>query len=102
MRAEPAIDASAAFLEAEAWRPIATAPKGSWLTGPNDTRDPAYVEPPSLLLFTDDGICVGYADAYYAEGGWGFNGDSFWVSGGEQVTPTHWRPIPAPPVTEAP
>jgi len=83
------------------WQPIETAPKGSWLTGPNDTRHPDYVKPPRLLLLLDDGeVCVGYADAYYtAERGSGYDGGSFWVEkfSGERVTPTHWMPLPEPP-----
>lgn len=84
----------------QGWQPIETAPKGSWLSGPNDTRHQDYVEPPRLWLLLDDGeACVGYADAYYAEGGGSYDGGSFWVEkfSGERVTPTHWLPLPDPP-----
>ncbi len=86
--------------EPQDWQPIATAGKGSWLTGPNDTRHPDYVEPPRLWLLLEDGeSCVGYADAYYAEGGSGYDGGSYWVEkfSSERVNPTHWMPLPAPP-----
>lgn len=83
------------------WQPISSAPKGSWLEGPNHTTDPNYVEPPRLWLLLDDGEpCVGYADAYYAEGGQGYDGGSYWVEkfSGERVNPTHWMlPLPASP-----
>jgi hypothetical protein len=83
-----------------AWQPIETAPKGSWLSGPNDVRDPDYVEPPTLWLFLSDGTqCAAFADAYYAEGGNGYDGRGFWVEpiSGERVEPTHWMPLPAAP-----
>ena len=82
------------------WRDIATAPKGSWPDGPQDTRDPTYVPPPPLWLTLIGGArCVGYFDAYYAEGGNGYDGGSPWVEefSGERVTPTHWMLLPAPP-----
>jgi hypothetical protein len=85
----------------EQWRPIETAPKGSWPDGPDDTRDPAYVAPPHLWLTLPDGQrCVGSFDAYYAEGGNGYDGDSPWVEefSSERVRPTHWMPLPSPPV----
>ena len=79
------------------WQPIETAPKGTWLSGPNDTRHADYVKPPRLWLLLDDGEpCVGYADAYYAQGGSGFDGGSFWVEkfSGERVRPVKWMPLP--------
>lgn len=94
--AAPSVSAPAAT-----WQPIETAPKGSWLDGPNRIDDPAYVEPPRIWLFLTDGQrCVGYADAYYAEGGSAFDGGSYWVEefSSERVTPTHWMPLPDPPV----
>lgn len=84
------------------WQPIETATKGSWLEGPNNTRHPDYIKPPKLLLWTEDGPACGYADAYYAEGGSGYDGGSFWVEthSGERIRPTHWMPLPAPPRAE--
>lgn len=82
------------------WQPIETAPKGSWPDGPQDTRDPAYVKPPHVWLLLQDGQrCVGYFDAYYAEGGNGYDGDPPWVEefSGERVRPTHWTELPDPP-----
>jgi hypothetical protein len=80
----------------QGWQPIETAPTGSWPNGPNDTRDPAYIEPPHLWLMLDDGEqCVGYFDAYYAEGGNGYDGNPPWVErfSSERVRPTHWMPL---------
>lgn len=82
------------------WQDISTAPKGTWLDGPNDTRHPDYMEPPRLWLILQTGQrCVGYADAYYAEGGSGFDGGSYWVEefSGERVYPTHWMSQDWPP-----
>lgn len=81
------------------WQPIETAPKGSWGTVRIIT-DHAYVEPPALWLFTEEGSqCCGYADYYYSEHGDGFDGRSHWVEAisGERITPTHWQPLPAAP-----
>lgn len=90
---------------AEDWQPIETAPKGSWLAGPNDMRHPDYVQPPHLwLLLLDKQRCVGSADAYYAEGGNGYDGDSYWVEefSGERVRPTHWMALPPAPTSDEP
>jgi len=98
-----ALDCAIQALEAQQWRDITEAPKGTWLNGPNDTRHPDYVEPPKLWLLLKDGQrCVGYADAYYAEGGGGFDGGPYWVEqfSGERVTPVKWAAIPAPPLSE--
>lgn len=84
------------------WQSIDTAPKGG---GADGVRDPAYVQPPRVLLyFPAEGLIeVGYWDWYYAEGGNGFEGCSAWVIGeyapaatayGE---PSHWMPLPEPP-----
>lgn len=83
------------------WQPIATAPKGSGEKGPQDTRHPDYVKPPLVwLLLDDDEPCVGYWDWYYAECGRGYDSGSAWVEkfSGERVRPTHWMPLPAPPM----
>lgn len=80
------------------WQDISTAPKGSWEDGPTSMKDPAYVDPPHIWLeLTDGHRCVGYADAYYAERGNGYDGGSFWVEefSGERVTPVRWMPLPA-------
>ena len=74
------------------WQPIDTAPKKGNV----------------LLFLGEDKICVGYWDACYAEGGWGYNGNSGWViDGGEECAlfhadPTHWMPLPNKPTTETP
>jgi hypothetical protein len=96
-----ALSSLSASPEAQGWQPIATAPVGSWPNGPNDTRDPAYVEPPKLWLALEDGLqCVGYFDAYYAEGGNGYDGQPPWVEqfSGERIRPTYWMSrLPSPP-----
>jgi hypothetical protein len=87
-------------MKTEKWQPIETAPKGSWPDGPDDTRHPDYREPPRLLLALRDGeLCVGYFDAYYAEGGNGYDGGPFWVEcvSSERVRPTHWMLLPPAP-----
>ena len=49
------------------WQQIETAPKGG---GAELVTDPAYIQPPHvLLLFPDRSVSVGYRDWYYAEGG---------------------------------
>ena len=50
------------------WQPIETAPKGSGENGPRNVRDPAYVEPPILLIWSEEGPVVGYYDWYYHPG----------------------------------
>jgi len=82
-----------------AFRPIDTAPKGG---GAELVSDPAYIEPPKiLLLFADDVISVGYWDAYYAEGGRGYEGGLAWIEpvSGERLdlnfdAPIGWMPLP--------
>lgn len=86
------------------WRPIETAPHGG---GAEFVTDPAWVEPPEvLLLFEGNKRCVGRWDAYYGPGG---AGESETRGCGwletltlEPVTlhigePTHWLPLPNPP-----
>lgn len=83
------------------WQPIETAPRGSGENGPNDTRHPDYVEPPKLLLWTEEGPVVGYYDWYYHEG-YG-NGTELGVSawrdhnGERTYGATHWMPLPEAP-----
>lgn len=88
-----------------AWMPIETAPRGSGENGPSDVRDPAYVEPPHLLLNTAEGVIVGYYDWYYHPGyGRGARfGESAWrdCNGGQAYEPTHWMPLPEPPAAAA-
>lgn len=96
----PAPDAALSGVPAEmrGWQSIVTAPKGSWPDGPKDTTDPAYVEPPKLWLDLGDGLyCVGYFDAYYAEGGNGFDGAPPWVEqfSGERIRPHRWMTFDA-------
>jgi hypothetical protein len=89
-----------------AWQPIETAPKGG---GAEMTTDPAWVDPPRILLQFDKGeISVGYWDWYYAEGGDGYDPRYLaWIEpiSGERLDehvgkPTHWMPLPDPPVNE--
>ena len=83
------------------WQPIETAPRGSGEDGPSDTRHADYVSPPQILLWTEEGITVGYYDWYYHEGyGRGAEpGESAWrTNGGDRAyDPSHWMPLPPPP-----
>jgi len=77
----------------DAWRDISSAPR----------------DVPCLLAFSTDAekpfVCMAYWDAYYAEGGSGYQGGDGWViqNCGEEVRlhfsaePTHWQPLPACP-----
>lgn len=84
------------------WQPIETAPKGG---GAEMITDPAWVEPPQILMLFEDGeVSVTYWDWYWAEGGHGYNGSLAWIEpcSGEQLSlhygsPTHWMPLPNPP-----
>lgn len=84
-----------------AWQPIETAPRGSGEDGPGDTRHPDYVQPPQLLLWTQEGPVVGYYDWYYHPGyGNGAEpGESTWRDhdGGRTYGASHWMPLPAAP-----
>ena len=81
------------------WRPIRSAPKGG---GADLVTDPAWVEPPKILLRFDNGeISVGYWDWYYAEGGNGYQGTEAWIEpiSGELLAltydnPIEWMPLP--------
>jgi len=90
--------------QAPGWMPIETAPRGSGEDGPRSVKDPGYVEPPHLLLFTSEGIVVGYYDWYYHEGyGRGAEpGVSAWLTteGTQAYNPTYWQPLPAAPSQE--
>ena len=86
------------------WQPIETAPRGSGDEGPIDVRHPDYVQPPKVLLWTQEGPMVGYYDWYY-HAGYG-NGAEIGVSAwrdhtGEQTYgATHWMPLPEAPNAE--
>lgn len=82
------------------WQPIETAPKGG---GAKMVTDPAWIEPPKLLLrFPNEAKVVCHWAWYYAEGGRGYRqGVSAWVESisGEPIAlyydnPTHWMPLP--------
>lgn len=85
------------------WLPIETAPKGG---GAESVTDPAWVEPPRILLrFGSEAVSVAYWDWFYAEGGRGYrfehNGFA-WVEpcSGEPLDlhystpPDGWMPLP--------
>lgn len=90
-----------AELEKVRWQPIETAPRGSGMDGPKDTRHADYVQPPNILLWTEEGPLVGYYDWYYHPGyGLGAaEGESVWRNseGGRTYGVTHWMPLPAAP-----
>ena len=85
------------------WRTIDTAPKGG---GAEMVTDPAWVEPPRILLrFEDGAVSVGYWDWYYAEGGRGCEDGIAWIEpySGERLSQhhpaaTHWMPLPPQPI----
>ena len=65
------------------WQPIITAPMdGTW-----------------ILLHDGLNNYIGYWDAYYAKGGWGYNEGTGWIEayGVEPISPTDWQPLPEPP-----
>jgi hypothetical protein len=84
-----------------AWKPIDTAPKGHFV---ESVHDPAWVEPPEILLLFERGeVRVGRWDWYYAEGGAGAaeSKGHGWTepTSGEILAlhydpPTHWMPLP--------
>lgn len=76
------------------WQPIETAPKGG---GAERITDPAWIEPPIILLKSGEGIAVCYWDWYFAEGGSGFTDGCAWIENftGEPIN-LHWTD----PVTE--
>jgi len=85
------------------WQPIATAPKGG---GAKMTTDPAWVEPPEILLYYPDGKQrIGAWDWYYADGGRGCVDGVAWVCMGELLSqhhdapPSHWMLLPEPPTS---
>lgn len=87
----------------DGWLPIDSAPKGG---GAEMVTDPAWVDPPRILLrFGDEGVSIAYWDWFYAEGGSGFTDGFAWVEpfSGELLNlhfseaPTHYRPLPPPP-----
>ena len=86
----------------DGWLPIETAPKGG---GAPLRTDPAWVEPPKiLLLFAGGAQAVCYWDWYYAEGGAGCTDGVAWIEpvSGERINlhydnPIRWRPLLAAP-----
>lgn len=84
-------DAIAALLEAEAWQPIETAPRGSHkmilLHSPNNQRGAV-----------DYGFWNTANGQFEVQTMAGWDAFTNYSYGHE---PTHWRPLPAPPVTEA-
>jgi hypothetical protein len=59
------------------WQPMETAPKGG---GADMVDDPAWVDPPRILLrFGAEGVAIGYWDWYYAEGGTGCTDGVAWI-----------------------
>ena len=82
------------------WQPIETAPKGAYSLHKDD---PEWVDPPRVLLSTQEGVVIAQWDYYYdgSVGGHGYCGnDSAWVTDeGELVcdTPMYWMPLPNPP-----
>ncbi len=67
---DPRAQAVRALERLTKWQPMDTAPKGS--QDIEDTRDPAYVKPPLILLrFGTQGMTIASWDAYYAPGGAG-------------------------------
>lgn len=87
--------------KAGGWQPIETAPRGSGIDGPDSVTHPDYVDPPKLLLWTEEGPLVGYYDWYYHPGyGRGAeDGESAWRdhSGARTYGASAWQPLPAPP-----
>lgn len=88
------------------WLPIETAPRGSGIDGPDSVSHPDYVDPPKLLLWTEEGPLVGYYDWYYHPGyGCGAeDGESAWRdhSGAKTYGASAWQPLPAPPAQKEP
>lgn len=95
---------AAAPVEMDAWVPIATAPKGG---GAEMVTDPAWVDPPEILLLFPSAKkaaaaqAVGVWDWHYAPGGGGHAGVSAWIcpASGDLLAmyygePTHWQPLP--------
>ena len=95
------IEAAISEAKAGGWQPIETAPRGSGIDGPDSYSHPDYVEPPKLLLWTEEGPLVGYYDWYYHPGyGRGAeDGESAWRdnNGAQTYGVTAWQPLPAPP-----
>jgi len=81
---------------AQLWQPIETAPKdGTWVllrSGDIDYGWDGDTKPPAVV-----GQYVVSEDPEEASGGWQF---AWYDSGvyGEYDNPTHWMPLPAPPI----
>ena len=78
------------------WKPIDTAPKGG---GAERVTDPKWVEPPTLLLDTPEGVVIGSWDHYYGPSGAGYKGCSAWTFMGYLIAqefgePSFWMPLP--------
>lgn len=88
---------------ASQWRPIETAPKGG---GAEMVTDPAWVEPPTImLLFAGGVVSMARWEWYYAEGGRGYTDGVAWVEpcSSEMLhlhygMPLKW--LPSPPTQE--
>lgn len=84
------------------WNPMDSAPKGG---GAEFVTDPAYVEPPRILLLFEEGNqSVAHWAWYYAEGGAGYDGGLAWIEpvSGERLdmhydAPVGWLPLPEAP-----
>lgn len=83
------------------WQPISTAPKDGtpiliWEPGPhafgNRERHNEYDERGKVISFAE------YDDVRWAIGYWRPTG-SWGNRNAARVNPTHWMPLPAPPVT---
>lgn len=90
----------------QAWEPIETAPKGGFpegFTGELLTTDPAWVDPPRILVTKADGdLAIVYWDWYYAEGGNGFEvNKTAWAGDADEEPlckpPQCWMPLPPAP-----
>ncbi len=62
------------------WKTMETAPKGG---GAESVTSINWIQPPKILLlfgeYHNSVVSVGYWDAYYAEGGRGYEGGLAWI-----------------------
>lgn len=73
------------------WQSMKKAPKGG---GAERVSDPAWIDPPSVLLASEKGMAVARWDWYYAEGGvaWVIDGGELFYE--EYGQPVAWMPLP--------